>query len=77
MATLENRVELLLQLLSVVISHVRLEVEQLLPLVRLVLQTLTVDGLQLLQVKAVGKCRAGWQTLYTCSLHDLALLYLL
>jgi hypothetical protein len=49
------RVELLLQLLSDVVGRVRLEVEALLPLVRVGLSTLTVDSLHVLQMNAVGE----------------------
>ena len=50
-----QRLELLLQLLADVVGRVRLEVEALLPLVRVGLSTLTVDNLHVLQMNATGK----------------------
>ncbi len=54
-----GRVEVALEVLSGLLAAVRLPAHALGPLLRASAQALTIDGLPVLQVKAVGVC-PGW-----------------
>lgn len=63
LGTLQGRVEVLLSLLSRALAHCRAEPELLLPLARVAMQTLPLEGggegLTLLQLQAAGGSRLG------------------
>ena len=50
----QSRLEVILQLMGQILSVVQLQQSTVLPLLRVACQTLTVDGLDLLQIKAAG-----------------------
>ena len=52
---LAGRLTVALELLAQLLAAVQLQASTVLPLLRTISQTLTVQGLELLQVKAIGK----------------------
>ena len=54
MGALAGRLTVALELLAQLLAAVQLQPSTMLPLLRTISQTLTVQGLELLQVKAIG-----------------------
>ena len=61
MDALAGRLTVALELLGQLLAAVQLQASTVLPLLRTINQTLTVQGLELLQVKAIGRPLIGWQ----------------
>ena len=59
---IQSRLEIILQLIAQLMSVVQLQQSTLLPLLRVACQTLTVQGLDLLQIKAAGIGTLGYAT---------------
>ena len=59
MGALAGRLTVALELLAQLLAAVQLQASIVLPLLRTISQTLTVQGLELLQVKAIGRPVTG------------------